>query len=99
LARSAAVVARKSLSPIRSRDSYWRRRCVSAAAGSPASIAIKAAGAVSAAVIVGPRVSMSVFARFSVMYAVSARSCMAYRPAMWRRITAWPLGWFPISLR
>ena len=53
----------------------------------------------SAAVIVGPRVSSRDFARSSVSCAAAKSSCIAYRPARFRRISAFPMGWFPISSR
>ena len=64
-------------SPIWLRDSYSRRRYLSAVAGSPASIAMRAAGWVTAAVMVGPRESRKDLARLRV--ACAAATCPASR--------------------
>ncbi len=60
---------------------------------------MRAAGWIIAAVIVGPRVSSMAFAVPSVACAAAKSSCIAYRPARFSRISALPMGWFPISSR
>jgi len=68
-------------------------------AGSPASMATKLAGWVTDEVMVTPSSSKAAIPLASSRPASAMRSCMAYRPARWLRITASPVWWLPTSSR
>ena len=62
-------------------------------------MATKLAGWVTDEVMVTPSSSKAAMPLASSWRASSARSCMAYRPARWLRITASPVWWLPTSSR